>query len=116
MKEGDLSKLLGTPFRLTLITQDVNQFLHAKISKKIRLLEYYETFTGKEGSHLQPCVTLNLVIFFITVWGASTKYWRKLEAQSATTFGLEKNNTSALKRMLLERMLHEKEIWWVGTC
>lgn len=40
MKEGDLSKLLGTPFGLNLNTQDVNQFLYAKISKK---LDYWST-------------------------------------------------------------------------
>ena len=34
-EEGDLSKLLGTPFGLNLNTQDVDQFLYAKIAKKL---------------------------------------------------------------------------------
>lgn len=39
-EEGDLSKLLGTPFGLNLKTRDVDQFLYAKISKK---LDYWNT-------------------------------------------------------------------------
>jgi hypothetical protein len=34
-EEGDLSKLLGTPFGLNLDTKDVDQFLYGKIAKKL---------------------------------------------------------------------------------
>lgn len=34
-EEGDLSKLLGTPFGLNLNVRDVDQFLYHKISKKL---------------------------------------------------------------------------------
>ena len=34
-EEGDLSKLLGTPFGLNLNNWDVDQFLYGKISKKL---------------------------------------------------------------------------------
>lgn len=39
-EEGDLSKLLGTPFDLNLNIRDVDQFLNAKISNK---LDYWST-------------------------------------------------------------------------
>lgn len=34
-EEGQLSKLLGTPFGLNLNTPDVDQFLYTKITKKL---------------------------------------------------------------------------------
>ena len=39
-EEGDLSKLLGTPFRLNLNTKDVDNFLYQKIAKE---LNYWST-------------------------------------------------------------------------
>lgn len=39
-EEGDLSKLLGTPFDLNLNTSNVDQFLYSKISRK---LDYWNT-------------------------------------------------------------------------
>lgn len=35
VEEGDLSKLLGTPFGLNLNTHDADKFLYSKVSKKL---------------------------------------------------------------------------------
>ena len=76
-EEGDLSKLLGTPFGLNLNTPDVDKFLHNKISKK---LDYWSTMKLSLGGRIVICnqVLLSTLWFFITVWGSSNKILTKI--------------------------------------
>ena len=76
-EEGDLSKLLGTPFGLNLNTPDVDKFLYNKISKK---LDYWSTIKLSLGGRIVICnqVLLSTLWFFITVWGGSNKILTKI--------------------------------------
>ena len=76
-KEGDLSKLLGTPFGLNLNVHDVDQFLHNKISRK---LDYWSTMNLSLAGRVVICnqVLLSTLWFFTTVWGGSNKILRKI--------------------------------------
>ena len=71
-EEGDLSKLLGTPFGLNLKIQDVGKFLYRKISKK---LDYWSTMKLSLAGVAVICnqVLFSTLWFFITVWGGSNK-------------------------------------------
>ena len=72
-----MSKLLGTPFGLNLNTQDVDQFLYAKIAKKI---DYSSTMKLSLAGRVVICnqVLLSTLWFFITVWGGSNKILRRI--------------------------------------
>ena len=76
-EDGDLSKLLGTPFGLNLNTPDIDQFLYRKISKK---LDYWSTMKLALAGRVVICnqVLLSTLWFFITVWGGSNKILRKI--------------------------------------
>ena len=72
VEEGDLSKLLGTPFGLNLDTKDVYQFLYSKISKK---LDYWSIVKLSLAGRAVICnqILISTLWFFITVWGGSNK-------------------------------------------
>jgi hypothetical protein len=76
--EGDLSKLLGTPFGLNLNTRDVDQFLYNKIAKK---LDYWSKMKLSLAGRAVICnqVLLSTLWFFITVWGGSNKILGKVK-------------------------------------
>ena len=76
-EEGDLSKLLGTPFGFNLNTPDVDKFLYNKISKK---LDYWSTMKLSLGGRIVICnqMLLSTLWFFITVWGGSNKILNKI--------------------------------------
>ena len=76
-EEGDLSKLLGTPFGLNLNTPDVDSFLYSKISKK---LDYWSTMKLSLAGRIVICnqVLLSTLWFFIMVWGGSNKILKKI--------------------------------------
>ena len=67
-KEGDLSKLLGTLFGLNLNTPDIDQFLYAKIFKK---LDYWSTMKLSLAGIVVICnhVFLSTLLFFNMVGG-----------------------------------------------
>ena len=61
-----MSKLLGTPFGLSINTPDVDHFLYFKISR-IRLLEYYATFLVGRVVICNHVLQSTLWFFLITV-------------------------------------------------
>ena len=77
VEEGDLSILLGTPFRLNLNTPDVDKFIYSKISKK---LDYWSTMKLSLGGRIIICnhVLLSTLWFFITILGGSNKILTKI--------------------------------------
>ena len=76
-EEGDLSKLLGTPFGLNFNTRNIDQFLYNKIKKK---LEYWSGMKLTLVGTIVICnqVLLSTLWFFITVWGGSNKILKKI--------------------------------------
>ena len=72
VEEGDLSKLLGTPFGLNLDTKDMYRFLYGKISRK---LDYWSIMKLSLAGRAVICnqILLSTLWFFITVWGGSNK-------------------------------------------
>ena len=76
-EEGNLSKLLGTPFGLILDIKDIDQFFYNKIAKK---LVYYGSMKLSLAGKIVICnqVLLSTLWFFITVWGVSNKVLRKI--------------------------------------
>jgi hypothetical protein len=76
-EEGDLSKLLGTPFGLNLNVSDVDHFLYSKISRK---LAYWSTMKLSLAGRTLICnhVLLSTLWFFISVWGGSNKILTKI--------------------------------------
>ena len=76
-EEGDLSKLLGTPFGLNLDTKDIDQFLYNKIAKKF---VYWRSMKLSLAGRIVICnqVLLSTLWFFITVWGGSNKALRRI--------------------------------------
>lgn len=94
-EEGDLSKLLNTPFGLNLNTPDIDQFFYAKIAKK---LDYWNTMNShwpREWSFVTrycypPYGSL------LRYGEASTRFLERLGMLSATTYGLEMSNLPAL--------------------
>jgi hypothetical protein len=74
-----VSKLLGTPFGLSLLSADVNTFLFDRISKK---LSYWVTV------HINPIgrgVIVNSVLnsstfFFLSVWGGNSRGVKKVKS------------------------------------
>ena len=76
-EEGDLSKLLGTPFGLNLNTNDVDRFLYSKIAKN---LNYWSSMKLSLAGRVVICnqVFLSTLWFFITVWGGSNKILRSI--------------------------------------
>jgi hypothetical protein len=67
---GDVSKLLGAPFGLTLSTQDVDSFLVDKIEAK---LKYWATtklnFAGREV--IVNGVLISSLLYFLGIWGGT---------------------------------------------
>lgn len=94
-EEGDLSKLLGTPFGLNLDTRDVDQFLYKKITKK---LEYWSSMKLSLAGRIVICnqVLLSTLWFFITVWGGSNKILRRIRGAIRNYFGPVRSNLPAL--------------------
>lgn len=77
--EGDLSKLLGTPFGLNLDTKDVDAFLTAKIEKK---LSYWcSTRLSLPGRALiVNQVLLSTLYYFLAVWAGTIACLRKIKS------------------------------------
>lgn len=67
-EEGDLSKLLGTPFGLNLNTLDIDHFLYSKIAKK---LDYWSSMNLSLACRVVICnhSTLYTLVFYYCVWG-----------------------------------------------
>lgn len=76
-QEGDLSKLFSTPFWLNFNTPYMDQFLHAKPTKK---LDYWSTMHLSLACKFIICnhVHLSTLWFFITIWGGSNKILRRI--------------------------------------
>ena len=62
--EGDLSKLLGTPFGINLNTPNVEKLFYSKISKK--KLDYWSTMKLSLGGRIVICnhILLSTLWFF----------------------------------------------------
>jgi len=74
-----LSKLLGTPFVVSLETSDVDAFLTAKITKKLKY------WTSIHLSLAARVVIVNLVMlstlwYFFSIWGGSTNVLTSIRA------------------------------------
>lgn len=77
--EGNISKLLGTPFGLSISTVDVDQFLIAKIRKKIT----YWTSTKLSLAARRLIVNqilMSTLWYFLGVWAGSRKIIKQILA------------------------------------
>ena len=76
-EEGDLSKLLGTPFGLNLNVSDVDHFVYSIVFRK---LAYWSTMKLSLAGRALICnhVLLSTLWFFISVWGGSNKILNKI--------------------------------------
>lgn len=77
--DGDLSKLLGTPFGLSLDTDDIDNFLVARIKSN---LEYWSTTKLSLAGRVMIVkqVFLSSLWFFLSVWHGSVKAMHKVKA------------------------------------
>ena len=78
-QDGELAKLLGTPFGLHLETCDIDLFLFQKVRKK---LIYW---SSKFLSLLARAIIVNMVLlsslrYFISIWAGSKQVIRRIQA------------------------------------
>jgi hypothetical protein len=77
--EGQLSKLLGTPFGVNLHTQDVDNFLLSKIQKKLDYwVSVHLSLSGR--AIIANSVLLSTLYYFISLWGGSRQVIRKIRS------------------------------------
>lgn len=76
---GTLSKLLGTPFGVSLATTDVDQFLAGKIKAKLKYWSSIHLSLAARAVVVNS-VLLSTLWYFISVWGGSTVVLRKIRA------------------------------------
>jgi hypothetical protein len=77
--ENHLSKLLGTPFGISLATQDIDGFLHQKILKKFTY--WRKQFLSLPGRRvIINSILLSTLWFFIQIWTGSNLVIKKIRA------------------------------------
>jgi hypothetical protein len=82
---GELWKLLGTPFGLTLNTQDIDLFLLAKIDKKIQT--WSKTQLNLAGHEvIANGVMTSTLLYFLGIWGGTKAGVNKCTSRIRTFF------------------------------
>lgn len=82
---GDISKLLGTPFGLDMTSNDVNEFLLAKVRKK--LLHWCQAKVNVTGRGVVVnSVLLSSMFFFLVIWGGTKAGVKKVRIPTQNYF------------------------------
>ena len=78
-RENEVSKLLGTPFGMSLSSGDVDKFLQDRINKK---LEYWCKCKHNvmDRAVIVKSVLLSSTIFFVSIWGSTKAGLNRVKA------------------------------------
>lgn len=72
---GDLSKLLGTPFGLQLELHVIDCFLVNMVKCKTQLLEPHEIVTCRTNLHRKPCSDVIPLVPYRSLGWVSETFW-----------------------------------------
>jgi hypothetical protein len=76
-QEGELTKLLGSPFGLDISSQELDEFLIKRIEKKLTYwISVHLSFSGRVTIINQ--VLLSSLWYFVSVWAGSSKIFGKI--------------------------------------
>jgi hypothetical protein len=95
-EEDDISKLLGTPFGLSMSSQSMDDFIKERVNKSLRYWCTTKVNSTGRGIVVNK-ILLSSIFFFISIWGGSKKGVTRIKSSMASYMWSDTTNHARSK-------------------